>query len=133
MGPRGVGPRCLLDCLRRPDQDRHHHDAEADNNKDSYRCDFHCCGWLPSLNRPQTMMAVLVALPGTGFSSMVVGGKRPRESAGDLVRQSGLLNDRNRGPLSLNRVGGIAGVNDEREFSVGEALADRHGAVSAQP
>jgi hypothetical protein len=56
---------------------------------------------------------------------MVGGEKRPRESVGDLVRPRGLLNDRNRGPLPLNRVGGIAGMNDEREVPVGEAPADR--------
>ena len=45
-GPRWVGPRWLFDCLRRPNEDRHHHDAEADNDSDSYGCDFHCCNWL---------------------------------------------------------------------------------------
>ena len=133
VGLCGVGPRRLFDCLRWPDQDRHHHDGETDNNGDDYHCDFHCCAWFPSPNRHPTMRALLVALPGTGFSSKVGGGKRPRQSVGDLVGPRGLLNDRNRGPLTFDRVGGIAGMNDERELPVGEAPADRHGAITAHP
>jgi hypothetical protein len=41
MGPRGVGAWRLFDRLRRPYQNRHHHEAEADNNNDGYHCDFH--------------------------------------------------------------------------------------------
>ena len=67
----------------------------------------------------------------TNFSSMVGRGKRPRESVGDLVWPSGLVNDRNGGPLALNGVSRVASVDDERQIPVPQSSADRDGAVGA--
>jgi hypothetical protein len=42
------------------------------------------------------------------------------------------LNDGNGGPLLLNRVSRISGMNDEGDFPLYEAPANRNGAVGAQ-
>jgi hypothetical protein len=34
--PRRIGPRLRFDCLRWPDQNRHQHEAETDNNSEGY-------------------------------------------------------------------------------------------------
>ena len=39
--PRRIGPRLRFDCLRWPDQNRHQHEAETDNNSEGYDRYFH--------------------------------------------------------------------------------------------
>jgi hypothetical protein len=60
------------------------------------------------------------------------GFKALSEPVGDLLRPCGLLNYGNGGPLPLNRVSRISGMNDERDFPLYEAPANRNGAVGAQ-
>jgi len=52
VGPRRIGPRRRLDCLRWADQSRHQHEAETDNNSEGYDRYFHSCNTLPSKTSP---------------------------------------------------------------------------------
>ena len=55
-----------------------------------------------------------------------------REGVGNFVQRSRFLDDRDRGPFPRKGVGGIAGMHDEGQVPVCEALKDGSGAVSAE-
>jgi hypothetical protein len=60
------------------------------------------------------------------------GQQRLRECVDNVVRCSGFLNYPGRRPLPLQGIGGIAGVNDEREVPVCEAPHNRRGTLRAE-
>ena len=60
------------------------------------------------------------------------GFKALSKPVGDLLRPRGLLNYGNGGPMLLNRVSCISGMNNEGDFQLNEAPANRNGAVGAQ-